>query len=159
MAKKPGKVIVKDRGYIKRIMNQRALKGWKASVGVHGSEASRDAAEQGEPDNVQLAVWHEFGTSNGHIPERSFLRSAFDKNQRKYERLMGMQTGLVIDGVQTPKGAVSVVAERMVADIVNGINRGIPPPNAPSTIEAKGSSKPLIDTGQLKGSITYVVSK
>jgi hypothetical protein len=154
MPMKPGKVVVKDRGYIKRLQNQRALKGWKASVGVHGTDSDRD--EDG-PDNVQLAVWHEFGAEG--IPERSFLRSAFDQNVSKYEKLMGMQTGLVIDGVQTPKGAVSVVAERMVADVVNGINRGIPPPNAPSTIEAKGSSKPLIDSGQLKGSITFKVHK
>ena len=33
------------------------------------------------------------------------------------------------------------------------------PPNAPSTIKAKkGKSNPLIDTGELRKSITYVVS-
>lgn len=31
-------------------------------------------------------------------------------------------------------------------------------PNKPSTIKAKGSSRPLIDTGELRKSITYVVS-
>lgn len=31
------------------------------------------------------------------------------------------------------------------------------PPNAPSTIERKGSDKPLIDTGELRKSISYVV--
>jgi hypothetical protein len=33
------------------------------------------------------------------------------------------------------------------------------PPNSDSTIEGKGSDKPLIDTGELRKSITYVVRK
>lgn len=33
------------------------------------------------------------------------------------------------------------------------------PPNAPSTIKRKGSDRPLIDTGQLRRSITYVVAE
>jgi len=37
------------------------------------------------------------------------------------------------------------------------IDRGVPPPNAPSTIAAKGSSQPLFDTGQLYGQISHEV--
>ena len=33
------------------------------------------------------------------------------------------------------------------------------PPNSPKTIEDKKSSNPLIDTGQLKNSITWEVNK
>jgi hypothetical protein len=33
------------------------------------------------------------------------------------------------------------------------------PPNAPSTIARKGSDRPLIDTGQLRRAITYVVTE
>lgn len=33
------------------------------------------------------------------------------------------------------------------------------PPNAPSTIKRKGSSRPLIDTGQLRASISYVLGE
>jgi hypothetical protein len=32
-------------------------------------------------------------------------------------------------------------------------------PNSEATIKAKGSDKPLIDTGQLRNSITYVIRK
>ena len=149
MAPKPGQVIVRDRGMIKRRLNLRALRGWQTTIGIHGTEDERG---EGVVDNVQLGVWHEFGTDD--VPERSFLRSAWDKNVRTDDRLAQIQAGLVIDGVRTPKQAVTTVGERALADVVNGINRGIPPPNADSTIEAKGSSKPLINTGQLKGSIT-----
>lgn len=39
------------------------------------------------------------------------------------------------------------------------ISDGIPPPNAESTIRRKGSSTPLIDTGQLRTSIKYRVKR
>lgn len=93
------------------------------------------------------------------IPERSFLRSAFDKNRVAYERLLEMMTGRVIDGTATPKQAVGTVGEKHIADIVNGINAGIPPPLKPATAERKGSTTPLIDTGQLKMSIKVKVTK
>jgi len=32
----------------------------------------------------------------------------------------------------------------------------VAPPNAPATIARKGSSKPLVATGQLKSAISYV---
>lgn len=38
-------------------------------------------------------------------------------------------------------------------EIVKKIHSNIPPPNAPSTIKAKGSSKTLIDTGEMWRSI------
>ncbi len=158
MAIKPGEVVVKDKGYRMMALRQSLLRGWKLSVGVHGQEGNR--GDEDEPDNVQLAVWHEFGTSDGHVPERSFLRSAFDKNRGKYERMLPVVTRRAMNGRITPKQALETMGERMVADIVNGINRGIPPPLAPSTLRQKGpKTKPLINTGQLKMSITYKVRK
>jgi hypothetical protein len=44
-----------------------------------------------------------------------------------------------------------------VGVIKQRIANGIAPPNSPYTIARKGSSKPLIDTGQLRNSITYQV--
>ena len=38
-------------------------------------------------------------------------------------------------------------------EIVKKIHSNIPPPNAPSTIKAKGSSKTLIDTGEMWRSV------
>ena len=39
------------------------------------------------------------------------------------------------------------------------ISAGIDPPNAESTIKAKGSSTPLVDDGTLRQSITYVIDE
>lgn len=102
------------------------------------------------------------GVTRAHritIPERSFLRSAFDKGRKSYERLLQKQAGLVIDGKQAPDKAVGIVGEKALADVVRGINRGIPPPLQPATVRRKGRSKPLIHTGQLKMSIKVKVNK
>ena len=93
------------------------------------------------------------------IPQRSFMRSTFDKHQRTYLKMAADQAGRVIDGKATAAQAVGLIGEKYLADIRNEINAGIPPPLKPATVRRKGSSKPLIDTGQLKGSLTVKVSK
>jgi hypothetical protein len=150
-----GKVVDKDRGQ-KRILQQlKGVDGWRVTIGVHGQEAPRE----GEIDNIGLAVIHEFGAPSAGIPERSFLRAAFDANVRKYLKLLLRGARAIARGRSTPKRALGITGEVAVADVVNLINAGIPPPNAPATIEAKGSSTPLIDTGALKQSIKPVVEK
>lgn len=41
------------------------------------------------------------------------------------------------------------------AEIVARIKSGVPPPNAPATVAKKKSTTPLIDTGDLFGSVTH----
>ncbi|MDH7597550.1 MAG: hypothetical protein QHG98_07435 [Methanothrix sp.] len=42
--------------------------------------------------------------------------------------------------------------------VVKKILSNIPPPNAPSTVRKKGSSKTLVDTGAMVGAVTHRVS-
>ena len=190
MATKPGRVRVVDKGMNAAMANQKALKGWTATVGIHGDVAS---ASHGAIDNIGLGVVHEFGATINHpggtpymmvgpgkavwlpkgdpravgvtrphaikIPERSFLRSTFDAERKKYETALEMFTGRVIDGTMSPKQAVGLIGERHVADVVNRINAGIPPPLKKATSDRKGSTKPLIDTAQMKQAIKVKVTK
>ena len=39
--------------------------------------------------------------------------------------------------------------------IVEAIDAGVPPPNAPSTIDRKGSNRPLVDTGEMRDNVEY----
>jgi hypothetical protein len=109
---------------------------------------------KGSPNAIGLTRPHVI-----KIPQRSFLRTSFDANRLEYERILEQQTGRVIDGNQTARNAIAVVGEKALADVVNRINAGIPPPLKPATIARKGSSKPLIDTGQLKQSIKVKVRR
>jgi len=105
-----------------------------------------------------VAAVQEFGSADGRIPERSFLRSGIADSEhgirKLYEKMMPdvISKDLNIDVIQ------SLVGEFVVGNIVQKISEGIEPANAPSTIKRKGSSTPLIDTGHLRQSITYVLA-
>jgi hypothetical protein len=140
-------------------------------VGVQGSEAADlyEAKEGARPLTlVEVASVHEFGTKDGRIPERSFLRSTLTRREGNYGKLLtaALQRSLEevsIDGVGDVAGAfarqLEVVGLRVVRDVQTTIRDSGPgwPANAPITVLAKGSSKPLIDTGRLRQSIRHAV--
>jgi hypothetical protein len=71
---------------------------------------------------------------------------------------MGKLQQKYIDSKLSLKQALTQLGEVVAKDMVQTINRGIEPKLKKATIKRKkGSSKPLIDTGHLKGSITHEV--
>lgn len=150
-----------DHGY--RKFFQRALMGrpMVVTVGVQGEQAEED---HDGISNVRLAGVHEFGAEietrfgTVKIPERSFIRATVDANDGYKDLIRKLATRVASMKIGLPE-ALGILGEKVVSDMRTRIERGIPPPNAASTIARKGSSKPLIDTGQLKNSITYVVKK
>jgi hypothetical protein len=60
---------------------------------------------------------------------------------------------LVAQGKLTADKAAERVALACEGSMKKRISRGVPPPNAAETIRRKGSSKPLINTGQLRNAI------
>ena len=106
---------------------------------------------------VDLALVHEYGSRNGHIPQRSFIRSTCDAKQKQHFQLIKTLQGKIIDGALSIKQALTTLGEVVAKDMVKTINRGINPELKPATIKRKGSAKSLIDTGRLKGSITHEV--
>lgn len=107
---------------------------------------------------VDLATVHEYGSKDGRIPQRSFIRSTCDAKRKEHMSLIERLQSKVIAGVLTIKQALTQLGEVVAKDMVQTINRGIEPTLEPATIKRKkGSSKPLIDTGRLKGSITHEV--
>ena len=51
-----------------------------------------------------------------------------------------------------------LVGELCVGSVVEFMEGSPPPPNAPSTIKAKGSSTTTINSGHTRQSITYVIA-
>lgn len=111
------------------------------------------------PTNVEIGIIHEFGAPGANIPERSFLRRTADHKRKDWLDLMARALGKVVDGKITAQTALGLVGQRASADVKQTITRGagVPPPLKDKTIAAKGSSRPLVDTGQLVNSITYKV--
>ena len=142
------KVVVRDRGFLETTKELNLLDDLWVSVGIH-------AAEDGERDeggNVEIATFHEFGLG---VPERSFLRTTMDERRGDIARLMTKALNRV--GSISAKDALSILGqfvENAVKAKITSLNE---PPNAPSTIAKKGSSNPLVDTGQMKNSVTHRV--
>ena len=101
-----------------------------------------------------LAAIHEFGLG---VPKRAFIEPALKENRRKYLVYAGKQITPIIRRRQTFDNAWKGLGVIAVADIQKYMMTASFTPLAPSTIKRKGSSKPLIDTGQMYTSITYRV--
>jgi hypothetical protein len=148
-----------DHGWeqLKRAFKTLQQGGSYVKAGILGEAAQRTPT--GKLSTVELAMIHEFGTADGHIPARPFVRSAFEKNRPAYVDLMKALARKVYSNEMTVEQMLRVLGLRMEADIRKGVTEGagVPPPNAPSTIAAKGSSRPLVDTGRMIGSVTSEV--
>ncbi len=128
------------------------------TVGVHADAGdaehrpANDTGSAGRPVTVaDVATWNEFGT--GKIPQRSFVRAWFDESQDFIRETLRSQMALVLAGKLDAQKAADRVALACEGAMKRRIARGIPPPNAPETIARKGSSKPLINHGQLRNAI------
>ncbi|MFC3227335.1 hypothetical protein ACFOGJ_08850 [Marinibaculum pumilum] len=142
-----------DRGWDRIKRDLAAMK--KASVKV-GVQEDAPPAEGGTSMALVAAV-NEFGSDDGHVPERSFLRSAVDAGRNRYLQDLAKLLRGVVAGRGSVHRALSIIGAGMQGDIQKRIVDVREPPNAESTIEAKGSSNPLIDTGGMRQSVRYVV--
>ena len=91
------------------------------------------------------------------IPERSYLRAWFDENVDVLQATMERLIGQVVEGKISGRAALETIGGYVVTHVQAYMVELKTPPNAPSTIARKGSSNPLIDTGQLKDAITWRV--
>ena len=94
-------------------------------------------------------------TKTIEIPERSFLRSGHDKYIDEVLKIIEKAIGQVISGKMSEQEFMDLVGEQMATHIKTYMRDLSSPPNHPFTKEQKGSSNPLIDTGQLVESITW----
>lgn len=113
-------------------------------------------AGQADADVVSIAIWNHFGTSRG-IPPRPFITIAMFKNRGEIRtNLRKIAESTVVKGIpvsrQLPKlGAYGA------GKIQDQIAANTPPPNAPSTVKQKGSSRTLIDSGRMRQSVTWAL--
>lgn len=118
-----------------------------------------DAGEHPSGDITVAGIGfaHEFGTAT--LPERSFIRFVIQKEKKAIIALQKKLVKRIQKGEITTKQGLGLIGEFVADKIRQRIVSLKSPPNTPETIEKKGSSNPLIDTGQLKNSITYEVNE
>lgn len=106
--------------------------------------------------NATKAAINEYGTSK--IPQRPFMRTAVSRHGKSWGEKSAKAVQSVMKGMPISQ-ATELVGMQMKADISSTLTNGPWIPNSPVTIAKKGSSRPLIDTGELRASITYRVEK
>lgn len=136
-----------DSGYVK----VGVLQGQGAEQLVEGE------AEGSTITLAELAAIHEYGSPT--IPSRSFIAGTF--MIRRANELASTCARLcreVVTKGMPAQRALQLLGQWAAKEVKSTFTEiDIPPPLAPATIRAKGSSRPLIDTGQLRNSITYAV--
>lgn len=161
-------VTAKDRGLLQWSRDVIALlkeSGAHVKVGVLDDGGPGSEEREGGLSNAELAAVHEFGSSDGRVPERSFIRSTFEANRQKYVETLGELLGQVVLGKRTLEQAFNLVGLMMATDIKKRVAAGeIRQELKPATIarkEAKrargnrGPLRALIDTGRLVASVTW----
>lgn len=129
--------------------------GPHVTVGVQGTEAAEDRGFG--MSNVKLALVHEFGSKDGRVPQRSFIRSTIDRERRLLLRMLkrAARNTATYGNVARHLG---IVGEKAQAEMVRTIDQSIGlKALAQSTIDRKGSTRPLLNTSGLKRSISYKV--
>lgn len=160
-----GKTKVTDKGFKRIRKDLKVTDGSSVDVGILKGEASIiDQVSGSKFEVAEIAAVQEFGTTragrnnNVTIAERSFMRSTVDAKKSKYEEVLKSLMVDVLLGLKTVNQALSLFGERVVGDIKKKITSIKSPPNAPSTIEAKGFDNPLIHTGTMRSRIKKKVN-
>lgn len=149
--------------------NVQQLDGKKVSVGVLGGG-----------EQSWLASIHEYGckievtdkmrkylaatglylkstTTHITIPERAFLRNGFDECKDDVIAKAEDIIGDVIGGTMRPEQLFELVGLLLKSGIQDYARELDSPPLHPYTVERKGSSNPLVDSGDMIGAIDYRV--
>lgn len=90
-----------------------------------------------------------------NIPERSFIRSTFDEKNDEWMDFLEKQIEKLCELEIDAQTVFKRLGARIAGDIQDKIRDIRTPPNAPLTIENKGSDNPLIDTGGLRMHVTW----
>lgn len=125
--------------------------GKAITIGVHSDAGAHDGGKV--PISLgELAAIHEFGLGP---PARPFISQWAElKLAEGIETFNDVWARVVVSDLD-PATAFRRIGEWCVGSCKQHMANGILPPNAPATVARKGSSTPLIDTGQLRNSIAW----
>lgn len=124
-------------------------------VGILGDQADEKHGDVGEETVGQIAAAHEYGLG---VPERTWLRGWFDAHQAEIKEDLRKISRGVIMGRFTQDDGLEILGVKYAGQIQARMATSIPPPLAPATVARKGSSVSLIDTGQMRSAVSFVLS-
>ena len=146
----PDKVLSGADGVMKALEDiARKMGGGEVSVGFMAGATYPD----GTPV-AAVAFWNEFGAAGA--PARPFFRQMIAAESPAWPKKMAaLAKATDYDGDKV----LALMGEDIKGALQQSINDFQTPGLAPSTIDAKGFAKPLIDTSHMLNSISYEVKK
>jgi len=162
----------------------RTLATQRVMVGIPGENADRQG--DGDITNAALGYIHENGAPEVGIPARPFLVPGVKRAQEGIVAGLRAAGQAALDGNPSGvERQLHIVGLKASGSVKNVLNEGVPPPLADSTIRSRHTSrgtksmragekaelanraaggspgiglvKPLVNTGQLRNAVTYVI--
>ena len=152
----------KDLGKARIKKDLRGLNSYAALVGIPSTAPRPVDKKTKKPlaiNMASLALIHERGSAANNIPSRPFMKQTRQRAEGRFARLLRRLYKQVVDGKARPFEGLSKLGMAYEGEMKNTFTTGSFTPNKPATIKRKGSSRPLIDTGHLRQSITSKVVK
>jgi|JI9StandDraft_2_1071091.scaffolds.fasta_scaffold00930_28 hypothetical protein len=142
----------------------------------HGFDKYKKAIEELHSKQIQVgmfakvgdkvltkAIVNEFGTTQAGknndvtIPERSFIRSTYNRQYKKVGKRFDQIFVSISKGNYNIIPRLKLIGLEQETETKKTITDMRTPENAESTIAKKGSSHPLIDTGEMRSKISHEV--
>lgn len=144
-----------DPGFRKLMKKFNDMNEYTVAVGLFPESGYEPGTEI---TTAQVGAVHEFGSKDGTIPQRSFIRGTVSEMASQITEMQGEHLTYVLAGTITYQNALKRIGMTVKQRIQSRIREGISPANKPATIAAKrGKTTPLINTGHMLNSITYKV--
>jgi hypothetical protein len=130
----------------------------KMSDVILGTKLNEQKLKQNEEQYVADIAWkNNEGSFSEKIPARAFGSTMIRRYSSKIQKLINKEMKAYTEGQQSLEEAYNRIGLACAGYMKDNLTNGNWQANAPLTIFLKGSRKPLIDTGQMRQSITYIV--
>lgn len=138
--------------------NLNTLESRAVFVGLPSDKVGGKIYEDSGLTIIRVGSFHEFGAGNN--PQRSFLRVPFITKKADMAAAIGKELeGILLKGrsAEQALGRIGIAATNISKGAFRTKGYGVWQDIKAATKRAKGKSQPLIDTGTLRSSITWVV--
>lgn len=98
---------------------------------------------------AEIGAVNEFGTRDGRVPERSWLRRSVRENQSAWDAALDRVRDKVLAG-ENLFPLLMAFGERVASDIRGTIDKVLSPPKAESTLRSEGGPLRRTKTGRVK---------
>lgn len=151
-----------DHGKARIKQDLKDLRAYAAMVGIPSNAPQPVDKETHQPIGINmasLALIHERGSAANNIPSRPFMHQTRTRCESRFVRRLRRAYKQVVEGKVGPARALAQLGLDYEGEMKNTFVVGQFVANKPATVARKGSSRPLIDTGALRGSIVSKVVK